>query len=194
MTIASPEDDRLLFFITISVERTTANCSPALSSIICRRKCPRERSPFLHDVAYFLEAATPDCAGTGPEARSGESGAGKMHGRGRGRGGGSGRGGRGGRGRGGQGGRGHPAPGLPDYKDFVLPFLLNPQPTDLQPVPLEFEGVPHFSHLIFNNLLAEFWHVVGEGPKGPAIKAMPASDGKLNLVRSVASRTFLSSR
>ena len=108
---------------------------------------------------------------------------GNMYRKGRGRGGNPGRGGRGGRGKGGQGGS-PPTPPVIDYKDLVLPYLLYPmaEPRALLEVPLEFEDVARFSGVIFSNLLAEYEHVISEGPKGPALKAMPASDGKLNLV------------
>ena len=67
-------------------------------------------------------------------------------------------------------------------KDAQFTPFLYPTPRQLHPVPLEFQNVAHFAMLIGNNLLAEFWHLIQEGPRGPAIKAMPASDGKLNLV------------
>ena len=67
-----------------------------------------------------------------------------------------------------------------------LPFL-QPAPRALVPVPLQFESVAHFCHLIGNNLLAEFWHLIQEGPRGPPIKAMPAADGKLSLVSETES-------
>ena len=67
-----------------------------------------------------------------------------------------------------------------------LPFL-QPAPRALVPVPLQFESVAHFCHLIGNNLLAEFWHLIQEGPRGPPIKAMPAVDGKLSLVSETES-------
>ena len=77
----------------------------------------------------------------------------------------------------GEGGGGHGV----DKDAQYAPFL-NPAPRQLYPVPLEFVSVAHFATLIGNNLLAEFWHLIQEGPRGPAIKAMPASDGKLHLV------------
>ena len=46
MTIASSEDDRLFFFITISVERTTANCSPALIIHHLQTKMPSRAISF----------------------------------------------------------------------------------------------------------------------------------------------------
>lgn len=106
-----------------------------------------------------------------------------MYRKGRGRGGNPGRGGRGGRGKGGQG-VWPPPPPVIDYKELVLPYLLSPMapPRALLEVPLEFEDVAHFSRVIWENLLAEYEHVISEGPRGPALKAMPASDGKLNLV------------
>jgi hypothetical protein len=98
-----------------------------------------------------------------------------------GRGGGPGGRGKKGGGRGGaNGGRG--GGGGVDKDAQFSPFLF-PTPRQLHPVPLEFQSVEHFAMLIGNNLLAEFWHLIQEGPRGPAIKAMPASDGKLNLVR-----------
>ena len=108
---------------------------------------------------------------------------GNMYRKGRGRGGNPGRGGRGGRGKGGQG-VWPPPPPVIDYKELVLPYLLSPmaEPRALLEVPLEFEDVAHFSRVIWENLLAEYEHVISEGPRGPALKAMPASDGKLNLV------------
>jgi hypothetical protein len=99
-------------------------------------------------------------------------------------GGGRGRGGRG-RGRGGCGGGGGASPGS-DKDSQLLPFL-QPAPRALVPVPLQFESVAHFCHLIGNNLLAEFWHLIQEGPRGPPIKAMPAADGKLTLVSETES-------
>ena len=57
----------------------------------------------------------------------------------------------------------------------------------LAPVPLVFESALQFCHLIGNNLLAEFWHLVQEGPRGPAIRAQPAGDGKLSLVPDAGS-------
>ena len=107
---------------------------------------------------------------------------GNMYRKGRGRGGNPGRGGRGGRGKGRQGGWPPPPPVI-DYKELVLPYLLYPRvERGLVEVPLEFEDVAHFSRVIWENLLAEYEHVISEGPRGPALKAMPASDGKLNLV------------
>ena len=105
-----------------------------------------------------------------------------MYRKGRGRGGNPSRGGRGGRGKGRQGGWPPPPPVI-DYKELVLPYLLYPRAErGLCEVPLEFEDVAHFSRVIWENLLAEYEHVISEGPRGPALKAMPASDGKLNLV------------
>jgi hypothetical protein len=87
-------------------------------------------------------------------------------------------------GRGGGGGRGHSISPSNAYQltaeqkeAMLLPFL-HPTPRALVPVPLEFESVRHFCDLIANNLLAEFWHLIQEGPRGPAVKATPAAGGR----------------
>ena len=96
--------------------------------------------------------------------------------------GGRGGGGRGKKANGGKGGKGSGGGQGGVDKDAQFTPFLYPTPRQLHPVPLEFQSVAHFAMLIGNNLLAEFWHLIQEGPRGPAIKAMPASDGKLNLV------------
>ena len=63
---------------------------------------------------------------------------------------------------------------------MLVPFL-RPSPRALVPVPLEFESVRHFCDLIANNLLAEFWHLIQEGPRGPAVRATPAAGGGLRV-------------
>ena len=86
----------------------------------------------------------------------------------------------------GPGGRG-PYPGAGADKDLALLPFLQPTPRALAPVPLVFESALQFCHLIGNNLLAEFWHLVQEGPRGPAIRAQPAGEGKLSLVPDAGS-------
>ena len=63
---------------------------------------------------------------------------------------------------------------------MLVPFL-RPSPRALVPVPLEFESVRHFCDLIANNLLAEFWHLIQEGPRGPAVRATPTAGGGLRV-------------
>jgi len=77
--------------------------------------------------------------------------------------------------------------------DPFAPFLF-PTPRQLHPVPLEFQGVGHFALLIGNNLMAEFWHLVQEGPRGPAIKAMPGPDGKAHSLLWVLTSVLSSGR
>ena len=96
-------------------------------------------------------------------------------------------------GRGGGGGRGHSISPSNAYQltaeqkeAMLLPFL-HPTPRALVPVPLEFESVRHFCDLIANNLLAEFWHLIQEGPRGPAVKATPAAGGGLRVTSGDAS-------
>ena len=68
-----------------------------------------------------------------------------------------------------------------EQKEAMLVPFLRPSPRALVPVPLEFESVRHFCDLIANNLLAEFWHLIQEGPRGPAVKATPAAGGGLRV-------------
>jgi hypothetical protein len=51
----------------------------------------------------------------------------------------------------------------------------------LVPVPLVFESPQHFCELIANNLLAEFWYLIQEGPRGPGLKATPSAGGGLRV-------------
>ena len=106
---------------------------------------------------------------------------------------GRGRGGRGGRGagrhpNGGNSGRGMGGVGAISYaaqsaaeKEAALIPFLHPTPRVLVPVPLEFESPRHFCELIANNLLAEFWYLIQEGPRGAALKATPAAGGGLRI-------------
>ena len=68
-----------------------------------------------------------------------------------------------------------------EQKEAMLVPFLRPSPRALVPVPLEFESVRHFCDLIANNLLAEFWHLIQEGPRGPAVRATPAAGGGLRV-------------
>ena len=103
---------------------------------------------------------------------------------------GSGRGGRG-------GGRGYPNAGggrdvsgvspnsyaaqsAAEKEAALMPFL-HPTPRVLVPVPLVFESPQHFCELIANNLLAEFWYLIQEGPRGPGLKATPSAGGRLRV-------------
>ena len=96
-------------------------------------------------------------------------------------------------GRGGGGGRGHSISASNAYqltaeqKEAMLVPFLHPTPRALVPVPLEFDSVRHFCDLIANNLLAEFWHLIQEGPRGPAVKATPAAGGGLRVTSGDAS-------
>ena len=74
-----------------------------------------------------------------------------------------------------------------EQKEAMLVPFLHPSPRALVPVPLEFESVRHFCDLIANNLLAEFWHLIQEGPRGPAVKATPAAGGGLRVASGDAS-------
>ena len=71
---------------------------------------------------------------------------------------------------------------------MLVPFL-RPSPRALVPVPLEFESVRHFCDLIANNLLAEFWHLIQEGPRGPSWMRCQNSANRLFAMRSQKCRT-----
>ena len=63
-----------------------------------------------------------------------------------------------------------------DDKD--KPFL-NPRERRLERVPEEFTNVRQYCALIANNLLAEFWHVYREGPRGPEFRGTVVGDNEL---------------
>jgi len=63
-----------------------------------------------------------------------------------------------------------------DDKD--KPFL-NPRERHLVNVPLEFDSVRHYCALIAHNMLAEFWHVYREGPRGPEFRGTVVGDNEL---------------
>ena len=120
----------------------------------------------------------------------------------RGRGGGAGRRGGGGRSSGGRSGprppafsgklsglqharNGHAGPGAGPSRllesaleDKDKPFL-HPKERRLVNVPLRFESVRHYCSLIAHNMLAEFWHVYREGPRGAELHGTVVSDNEL---------------
>jgi hypothetical protein len=63
-------------------------------------------------------------------------------------------------------------------EDKDRPFL-NPRERKLVPVPLEFDSVRHYCALIAHNMLAEFWHVYREGPRGPEFRGTVVGDNEL---------------
>jgi hypothetical protein len=62
-------------------------------------------------------------------------------------------------------------------EDKEKPFL-HPRQRAIIPVPLQFHSVQQYCALIAHNLLAEFYHVYREGPKGGGMRGM-ATGGAL---------------
>jgi len=75
--------------------------------------------------------------------------------------------------------------GMPNWRalesaldDKDKPFL-NPRERRLVHVPLEFDSVRHYCALIAHNMLAEFWHVYREGPRGPEFRGTVVGDNEV---------------